>query len=416
MNAPSTAQARPAIPRTIWALGFVSLFTDMSSEMVHGLLPVLLAGGLGASALVIGMIEGAAEALVLVTKVFSGYLSDAIGRRKPLVLLGYGLATAVKPLFPLADSVAMVTTARLLDRFGKGIRGAPRDALVGDLAPPEVRGAAFGLRQSMDTIGAVIGPLLAIGLMWLLADDIRAVLWWAVVPGIVAVLLLIRLPEPAHERKPARLPLTRAGLARLGPAFARLTVLGAFFSLARFSEAFLVLRASDVGMPMTYVPLVLVVMSAVYALTAYPAGHLSDRMSRAAILAVGMVMLALADVALALTYNPIGLFVGVALWGLHMGLTQGIVASLIADVAPAEHRGTAFGVFNLVSGVALLVASILAGWLWDRYGPAWTFWTGAGLSALTLLLIPALGSVSVRRDGERRHNPGFRPPGLKPQT
>lgn len=290
-HGPATTATRIPIPRTIWALGFVSLFTDMSSEMVHGLLPILLAGGLGASALVIGLIEGAAEALVLVVKVFSGYISDAMGRRKPLVLLGYGLATAVKPLFPLADSVATVTTARLLDRFGKGIRGAPRDALVGDLAPPAVRGAAFGLRQSMDTIGAVIGPLLAIGLMWLLADDIRAVLWWAVVPGIVAVLLLLRLPEPEHEIKPARLPLTRAGLARLGPAFVRLTVLGAFFSLARFSEAFLVLRAADVGVPMTYVPLVLVVMSAIYALTAYPAGHLSDRMPRSALLAGGMVML-----------------------------------------------------------------------------------------------------------------------------
>ena len=217
---------RPAIPRTIWALGFVSLFTDMSSEMVHGLLPLLLATGLGASALVIGLIEGTAEALVLVVKVFSGYLSDAMGRRKPLVLLGYGLATLVKPLFPLADSVATVTTARLLDRVGKGIRGAPRDALVSDLAPPEVRGAAFGLRQSMDTVGAVLGPLIAIGLMWLLANDIRAVLWWAVLPGIVAVLLLIRLPEPDHPRKPARLPLSREGLARLGPVFMRLTLLG----------------------------------------------------------------------------------------------------------------------------------------------------------------------------------------------
>jgi MFS family permease len=384
---------RPAIPRAIWALGFVSLFTDVSSEMVHGLLPVLLAGGLGASALAIGLIEGAAESLVMVTKVFSGYLSDAIGRRKPLVLLGYGLATAVKPLFPLADSVAAVTTARLLDRFGKGIRGAPRDALVSDLAPPEVRGAAFGLRQSMDTIGAVLGPLLAIGLMGLFANDIRAVLWWAVVPGIVAVLLLIRLPEPEHERKPARLPLSWAGLARLGPAFFRLAVLGAFLSLARFSEAFLVLRAADVGLAVTYVPLVLVVMSVVYALSAYPAGRLSDRMPRASLLAVGMAMLVLADVVLALAQGPGALLAGVGLWGLHMGLTQGILASLIADVAPVEYRGTAFGVFNLLSGLALLAASVLAGWLWDTGGPAWTFWTGAGLSALTLALIPVLGTA-----------------------
>ena len=332
----ATTPARPAIPRTIWALGFVSLFTDMSSEMVHSLLPMLLAGGLGASALVIGLIEGAAEALVLVTKVFSGYLSDAIGRRKPLVLLGYGLATVVKPLFPLADSIATVTTARLLDRFGKGIRGAPRDALIGDLAPPEVRGAAFGLRQSMDTIGAVIGPLLAIVLMWWLANDIRAVLWWAVLPGIVAVALLIRLPEPEHARKPARLPLTREGVARLGPAFFRLTLLGACFSLARFSEAFLVLRAADLGLSLTWVPLVLVVMSTVYALTAYPAGWLSDRMPRRFLLALGLVVLILADTVLALSSTIGTMFSGIALWGLHMGLTQGIFASLIADVAPIE--------------------------------------------------------------------------------
>ena len=384
---------RPAIPRTIWALGFVSLFTDMSSEMVHGLLPLLLATSLGASALMIGLIEGSAEALVLIVKVFSGYISDAMGRRKPLVLLGYGLATLVKPLFPLAESVAMVTTARLLDRVGKGIRGAPRDALVSDLAPPEVRGAAFGLRQSMDTVGAVLGPLIAIGLMWLLANDIRAVLWWAVLPGIVAVLLLIRLPEPEHARKPARLPLSREGLARLGPAFMRLTVLGGVLSLARFSEAFLVLRAADVGIAVTWVPLVLVVMSVVYALSAYPAGQLSDRLPRTLLLAIGMAMLVLADVVLAMARGPAMLFVGVALWGLHMGLTQGIVASMIADVAPAEHRGTAFGVFNLVSGLALLAASVLAGALWDLHGPAWTFSIGAGFALLTLLLVPVLGRV-----------------------
>jgi len=384
---------RPTIPRAIWALGFVSLFTDMSSEMVHGLLPLLLATSLGASALMIGLIEGAAEALVLIVKVFSGYISDAMGRRKPLVLLGYGLATLVKPLFPLADSVAMVTTARLLDRVGKGIRGAPRDALVSDLAPPEVRGAAFGLRQSMDTVGAVLGPLIAIGLMWLLANDIRAVLWWAVLPGIVAVLLLIRLPEPDHPRKPARLPLSREGLARLGPVFMRLTLLGGVLSLARFSEAFLVLRAADVGIAVTWVPLVLVVMSVVYALSAYPAGLLSDRMPRTWLLAIGMAMLVLADVVLAMSRDPVMLFVGVALWGLHMGLTQGIVASMIADVAPAAHRGTAFGVFNLVSGMALLAASVLAGALWDLHGPAWTFSVGAGFALLTLLLVPVLGGV-----------------------
>ena len=379
------------MPRAIIALGLVSLFTDMGSEIVHSLLPVLLAGSLGASALVIGLIEGAAEALVLVTKVFSGYISDRVGRRKPLVSLGYGLAAAVKPLFPLADSVATVTTARLLDRLGKGVRGAPRDALVGDLAPREIRGAAFGLRQSMDTVGAFLGPLLAVVLMHVFANDIRTVLWFAVVPGVVAVLLLLKVPEPAdHVRKPARLPLNRQGLAHLGRPFWWLVLLGLVVALARFSEAFLVLRATDRGLPVAWVPMVLVVMSAVYALTAYPAGYLSDRMSRSTLLALGMAVLVLADVALALSDGLVLLFTGIALWGLHMGLTQGILASLVADLAPEAYRGTAFGVFNLASGGALLVASALAGWLWDRHGPPAAFWMGAIVAGLAAFATPWL--------------------------
>jgi MFS family permease len=395
MEAPATAtRTRPAIPRTIWALGFVSLFTDMGSEMVHSLLPVLLSTTLGASALTIGLIEGAAEATVLVTKVFSGWASDALGKRKPLVLLGYGLATVVKPLFPLAESVAAVTTARLLDRFGKGIRGAPRDALVGDIAPAEIRGAAFGLRQSMDTVGAVLGPLLAVALLWLLADDIRAVLWVAVIPGVVAVVLLattVREP-PDVARRAARLPITREGLSRLGAPFWRLAALGAVISLARFSEAFLVLRATDRGLSLTWVPMVLVVMSVVYALSAYPAGKLSDRLPRQQVLAAGMAVLVLADVALALAGGETLLFIGIALWGLHMGLTQGILASLVADRVPAAYRATAFGMFNLVSGLALLVASGAAGALWERYDPAAAFWAGAVVAGVAALLsLPTRG-------------------------
>ncbi|MFO1494889.1 MAG: MFS transporter [Lysobacterales bacterium] len=388
----------PRIPGPIWALGFVSLLTDVGSEMVHSLLPVLLASGLGASALTIGLIEGAAEALVLVTKVFSGYLSDAIGRRKPLVLFGYGLAAAVKPLFPLAHSVAAVTTARLLDRFGKGVRGAPRDALVADLAPASIRGACFGLRQSMDTVGAVLGPLGAVGLLSLYANDIQTVLWFAVLPGFLAVALLLKVPEPADvARKPARLPLSRQGLASLGRGYWLLVAVGAVIALARFSEAFLVLRAAERGLPITYVPLVLVVMSVVYALSAYPAGRLSDRMPRSALLALGMAILAIADVALALAESYPLLFTGIALWGLHMGLTQGILASLITDTTPAAYRGTAFGVFNLVAGVGLLLASAAAGWLWDSHGPAAAFWLGAIIAALAALLCAKMPAPAPNR-------------------
>lgn len=383
----------PRIPRAIWALGLVSLFTDIGSEIVHSLLPVLLAGGLGASMLMIGLIEGAAEALVLVTKLFSGYLSDAIGRRKPLVLLGYGLAAAVKPLFPLADSVLTVTVARLLDRFGKGIRGAPRDALIGDLSPPAIRGACFGLRQSLDTVGAVLGPLLAVALLWWSSGDIQLVLWVAVIPGVIAVLLLLRVPEPADgERRPARLPLSRAGIARLGPAFWRLAALSALIALARFSEAFLVLRAFELGLAVTWIPAVLVVMSLVYTVSAYPAGRWSDGGSRWALLGAGMAVLAVADLVLALAGGLPLVFVGIALWGLHLGLTQGILATLVADVAPAEFRGTAFGVINLLSGAGLLLASGGAGLLWDVYGAPVAFAAGSAIA-----LLAALTAMLMRR-------------------
>ncbi len=379
---------RIPIPRTIWALGFVSLFMDMSSELVHSLLPVLLATGLGASALAIGLIEGAAEGLVMVTKVFSGYLSDVFGRRKPLVLLGYGLAAASKPLFPLAGSVATVAFARLVDRFGKGIRGAPRDALVSELAPAEIRGAAFGLRQSMDTVGAVLGPLLAMLGLWLLADDLRAVLWIAVVPGLVSVALIVFfVPEPGDSaRRGARLPITRAGLARLGAGYWAIVALGGVVSLARFSEAFLVLRASGLGLPVGAIPLVLVVMSVVYTLSAYPVGRLSDRMPRHWLLAAGMLVLAGADLLLALARGYWLLFAGIALWGLHMGLTQGVLAALVADTAPAEFRGTAFGVFNLACGVALVLASAGAGAVWDAFGAGAAFGAGVVLCVLAAVL------------------------------
>jgi MFS family permease len=385
---------RPAIPAGIWVLGFVSLLTDVGSEMVHGLLPVLLAGSLGASMFVIGMLEGTAEGLALIIKVFSGYFSDRIGKRKPLALLGYGMSALIKPLFPMAGSITAVVTARCLDRVGKGIRGAPRDALVGQLAPAEARGAAFGLRQSLDTVGAVLGPLIAIGFMSLLFGDIRAVLWFAVIPGVLGVVLLavgVREPPPPTGKQPPRLPISRAGLAQLGRPYWRVMIVGALLSLARFSEAFLVLRASERGLSNTWVPLVLVIMSLSFTLTAYPAGRGSDRLPRRSVLAFGMLMLALADIVLAWATTPTVVLIGVAFWGVHMGATQGVLAALITDVTAPEHRGTAFGVFGLISGIAVLLASGLAGVLWDQVSPAATFWVGAGLAIATissLLVLP----------------------------
>ena len=376
---------RPAIPRSVWALGLVSLFTDIGSEMVHSLLPLLLVGSLGASGLVIGLIEGTAEALVLIVKVFSGYLSDAWGRRKPLVLLGYGLAALSKPLFPMAGSVSTIVAARLLDRFGKGIRGAPRDALIADVTPVAIRGSAFGLRQAMDTLGAVIGPLCAVALMTVLLGDIRAVLWFAVLPGLIAVALIVfAVREPESPGRPARLPITREGLASLGKPYWMLVAVAALLALARFSEAFLILRGAQLGLADAHVPLVLVAMSVVYALSSWPSGSFSDRYGRRALFVVGVLVLVLADGVLALATGPVGVFAGAALWGLHLGMTQGVLSAMIVDASGAQRRGTAFGVYGLASGVGLLVASVVAGAVWDGWGGQSTFALGGVLAALTL--------------------------------
>ena len=378
--------ATPRLPAGIWVLGFVSLLMDISSEMIHALLPLFMVGTLGMGVALVGLLEGLAEATALILKVCSGVISDWFGRRKPLAVLGYGLGAATKPLFALATGPGLIFTARLLDRVGKGIRGAPRDALVADIAPPEQRGAAFGLRQSLDTVGAFVGPLLAVALMLLWANDFRAVFAVAVVPALLAVLLLmVGVREPARPAGAARSnPISRANLKRLPRAYWWVVGVGAVFTLARFSEAFLVLRAEQLGMALALVPLVMVAMNVVYSLTAYPFGKLSDRVSHHGLLLAGLSVLVLADVVLAVSTHWVGLLLGVALWGVHMGMTQGLLAAMVAAQAPADLRGTAFGFFNLVSGVALLAASVLAGLLWQTLGPAWTFGAGAAFSVLAM--------------------------------
>ena len=381
--------ARPAIPRGIWVLGFVSMLMDISSEMVHSLLPMFLVGSLGVSVLVVGLIEGLAEATALIVKVFSGSLSDYLGKRKGLAVLGYALGAMSKPLFALSSGAGLVITARLIDRVGKGIRGAPRDALVADIAPPEVRGAAFGLRQSLDTVGAFTGPLLAVGLMLLWANDFRAVFWVAVIPGLLSVLLLmVGVTEPErHANAPRTNPINRANMRRLSAAYWWVVGIGAVFTLARFSEAFLVLRAQQLGVGMAWVPLVMVAMNLVYAASAYPFGWLSDRVSHSRLLVAGLLVLILADAVLAVSTDWVSLLIGVALWGVHMGMTQGLLATMVADTAPADLRGTAFGLFNLVSGVAMLVASVVAGWLWETQGASFTFVGGAIFAVMALLFL-----------------------------
>ena len=394
--------ARPAgsrIPFGIVALGLVSLLMDTSSELIHSLLPAFMSSVLGASALTIGAIEGLAEATALVVKVVSGPLSDWLGRRKPLAVLGYGLGTLSKPLFALATSPALVLGARMIDRVGKGLRGAPRDALVADLAPPDVRGAAFGLRQSLDTVGALMGPLLAVGLMLLWADDVRAVFRVAIIPGVLAVgLLVFGVREPVRSRRgPRPNPLRPRELGRLPPRYWWVVGVGAAFTLARFSEAFLVLRAQQGGLGMGQVPLVFVAMNLVYALSAYPFGRLSDSMSHTRLLALGLVVLIGADAVLAWSSHWGWVWLGISLWGLHMGITQGLLATMVAEVAPADLRGTAYGFFNLLSGLAMLVASVVAGLLWDRLGAPATFIAGASFSVLTLVAIGTGGPRALPR-------------------
>jgi MFS family permease len=392
--------ARPAtglraIPASIWALGFVSMFMDISSEMVHSLLPVFLVTGLGAGTLAVGIIEGIAEATASITKIFSGTLSDYLGRRKVLAVTGYGLAAFTKPLFPLAPSLAWVVTARFVDRIGKGIRGAPRDALVGDLAPAHLRGASFGLRQSLDTVGAFAGPLLAVALMLLTGDNFRIVFWIAVVPAFVALgLLVFGVSEPDRPRShtAVRVPIRFADVVGLHAAYWGIVVISAVLTLARFSEAFLVLRAQHAGLDAAYVPLVLVVMNVAYAAAAYPMGVLSDRTERRRLLAAGCIVLIISDLVLANGTSITHVMVGVVLWGLHMGMTQGLFAAIVTDVVPARLRGTAFGVFNLAGGVAMLVASVVAGALWQHYGPAATFVAGAAFTAIAML-----GLITLRR-------------------
>jgi MFS family permease len=383
-----------AIPGGIWALGFVSLFMDASSELIHSLLPVFLVSVLGASALSVGVIEGIAEATASITKVFSGTLSDYLGKRKVLAVIGYGLAAVTKPMFPLAGTVGWVFAARFIDRIGKGVRDAPRDALVGDIAPAHLRGASYGLRQSLDTVGAFAGPLLAVALMALFANDIRAVFWIAVIPAFIALAILVfgvKEPRTVRAKGRTRSPIHLSDLRRIGAAYWRLVLIATVLSLARFSEAFLLLRAENVGLPIALVPLVLVVMNVAYAASAYPAGVLSDRIGRQGVLVVGLLLLIAADLALALATGIWPLMGGVVLWGLHMGLTQGLLAAMVADVAPAEIRGTAFGVFHMVTGIMLLAASLTAGLLWDRAGPAATFFAGIGFSVVALV-----GLIAVR--------------------
>jgi MFS family permease len=376
-------------------LGFVSLFMDISTEMIHALLPVYMLTALGASPLAIGAFEGVAEATASITKAFSGALSDRLGNRKVLAVTGYGVAALMRPIFGLASTIEILMAARFIDRVGKGIRGAPRDALVADMSPPHLRGASFGVRQTLDTIGSFLGPLLAMALMWMTANHFSEVFWIAGIPAFLSVALIlaaVREPSRSKNARPQRMPLRLDQLGRLGAAYWWVVTVAVVFTLARFSEAFLVLRGQSIGLPLMLTPMALVIMNIAYAASALPVGILSDRVGRVTLLIIGLLLLAVADVTLAFATSVVAVSVGVAIWGLHMGFTQGMLATLIADTAPAELRGTAFGIFNLATGAVLLIASTIAGAMWDLAGPEGAFLAGAVFAVLTLA-----GLLPIRR-------------------
>lgn len=390
MSSRTESKIPPRLPRTVVMLGIVSLFMDMSSELIHSLLPALFVTVLGANMAMIGLIEGVAEATASITKVFSGVLSDWLGKRKMLAVVGYGMAAITKPLFPLATSIPVVFAARFIDRIGKGIRGAPRDALIADVTPEDRRGAAYGLRQSLDTAGAFMGPLAAIALMALFADDVRTVLWFAVIPAAICMVILIFAVEDAKtppRPASAKSPINKRELKQLPSAFWAIVFIGGLFSLTRFSEAFLTLRGMELGLPLAMTPMAILLMSLIYALSSYPAGKISDKINRRFLLIIGLVVMIVADLFLAVADDLTFVFLGIAAWGLHMGLTQGVLSAMVAEAAPKTLRGTAFGIFNLISGIVLLAASVIAGLVWDMFGSQMTFLMGGSFAVLSILAV-----------------------------
>jgi len=381
----------PSLPRTVWVLGFVSLLMDLSSEIYHSLLPVFITTALGLPVVALGAIDGIAEATASFAKLVSGGLSDRSRKRKPWVLLGYGMAALSKPLFPLANGAIPLAAARFIDRIGKGIRGSPRDAMIADETPPEMRGRAFGLRQALDTVGALLAPIIAMALMFALSNNVRAVFWIAVIPAALSALLVLEAVQETAPLTPMeqRRPLFR-GFRDLSKGTRRLLAVGFLFMLARFSESFLILRGLDLGLSPALSPLALVLFNLGFLALAYPAGALSDRISPRSVLMAGMAVLIAGDLVLASDWGLAGLTLGVVLWGAHMAMTQGIFARMIADSAPEHLRATSFGAFYFVTGIATLLASLGAGWLWDREGATATFATGAGVAAVALAMLALL--------------------------
>lgn len=405
-EAPAAA-TKPAIPGAVWLLGLVSLLTDISSEMIFAVLPVYLSTVMGMPMAVIGLIEGLAEATAAIVKIFAGLLADRWGRCRGLIVFGYALSAATKIVFPLAGVAAPIFAARIVDRVGKGLRTAPRDALIARVSPLAIRGKCFGVRQTLDSVGAVIGPLIAIVVMGWTGGDFTSVFWIAVLPGLLAVAVVVHLKEAPAPLPLANAVLGRSGFAALGPMFWWITTLAVVMTLGRGAKAFLVLRTENVGTALWLVPLVFVIMNLVYALVAFPAGLLADRMNRHRLLTSGIALLVASDLILTLADRPWVVLAGVLLWGLHFGVTQGLLATLIADAVPDARHGTAFGIFNFASGFAMVAAGAGGGVVWDLWGPSALFAAGlaASLLAFALSLRPPMGRSPTERAGSSTAGP-----------
>lgn len=389
---------RRRLPATVLALGVVSFWTDLASEMIYPLLPVFLAGTLGAGAVALGAIEGAAESVAALTKLASGWWSDRLARRKPLVVVGYALAAAVRPLVAFAGSWGHVLAIRLADRVGKGLRGSPRDAWVADAVDPAERGRAYGFHRAADHAGALVGPLVAWALLAGLGLGLRELFLWALVPGAVAVLVLVAfVPEgprpahaPAHTPGEARPQLRGAG--RLERRFWLYLAILFLFTLGNSTDAFLLLRATDLGVPTTLVPLLWALHHLVKAAFSTWGGSLSDRWGRRPLLVGGWLLYALVYLGFAGASDAWHVWALFVAYGLFFAATEGAEKALVADLVPAARRGVAFGWYHLAVGLGALPASLLFGLLWQRWGAGVAFGTGAGLAVVAALGLAVVGA------------------------
>jgi MFS family permease len=385
------------LSRNVWVAGWVSFFMDVSSEMVYPLVPLFLSSTLGVSKSVVGLIEGIAEATASLLKLFSGVIADRFGKNKLLMGFGYGISTASRPILALASGWGMVFLARFTDRAGKGIRTAPRDAIIAASTPPGQLGLAFGFHRALDTAGAVVGPAVALAILAVWAADFRLVFWLSVVPGVLAVALIVWFIEADGRVRPAQAALAWS-LRGFDDRFWEFLLVIGLFSLGNSSNAFLILKAEQVGTSPAWISGIYVGYNALYALMSVPGGLLADRVGMRRMIIVGLGLFAAVYAGIALASTPQQIAALFLCYGIYMGLTEGVQRAYLATLAPKERTATAFGLYHMVVGIAILPASLFAGVLWDTVGPAAPFLFGAGMAALAAVIFLGLGGAN------RAHN------------